>query len=66
MVGMGNITVKMDGKEDTYAAGSIEAKRYGKDAISLKFTSGDGRASAEIRFAPQDCKELISKLVNVL
>ena len=41
----GNMTVKVDEREDTFPAGVIKARRYGQDAISLQFTSGDSPAT---------------------
>ncbi len=62
----GNITLEMDGKEDTYSPGSIEVDRYEVEAISLKATSGDERAKAVIRFSVQECRALITELIHSL
>ena len=62
----GNITLEMDGKEDTYSPGSIEIDRYGVESIALKATSGDERAIAVIRFSAQECKALITELIHSL
>ena len=62
----GNITLEMDGKEDTYSPGSIEVDRYEEQAIALKVSSGDGRAKAVIRFSPQECKALTTELIHSL
>ncbi|GAH80082.1 unnamed protein product [marine sediment metagenome] len=62
----GNITLKMDGKEDTYSPGSIEVDRYGDEAIALNTTSGDERAKAVIRFSVRECKALIAELIDSL
>jgi hypothetical protein len=62
----GNVTLKMDEKEDTYSPGSIEVERYGEDAIALKLSGGEGRASVVLRFTKGDCKALIRKLTESL
>ncbi len=62
----GNITLKMDGKEDTYSPGSIEVDRYEEESIALKVTSGDDRAKAVIRFSVQECRALITELIHSL
>ncbi len=62
----GNITLEMDGNEDTYSPGSIEVDRYRDEAIALKVTSGDERAKAVIRFSMQECRALITELINSL
>jgi len=62
----GNITLEMDGKEDTYSPGSIEVDRYEVEAIALKVTSGDERAKAVIRFSVQECRALITELIHSL
>ena len=62
----GNITLEMDGKEDTYSPGSIEVDRYEVEAIALKATSGDERAKAVIRFSVQECRALITELIHSL
>jgi len=58
----GNMTLKMDGREDTFGPGSMEVERYEEEAIALKATSRDGRGSAVIRFSRQDGKKLINEL----
>jgi len=62
----GNITLEMDGNEDTYSSGSIEVDRYQVESIALKVTSGDERAKAVIRFSVQECRALITELINRL
>ena len=62
----GNITLEMDGKGDTYSPGSIEVDRYEVESIALKMTSGDERAKAVIRFSVQECRALITELINSL
>ncbi|MBA7572048.1 hypothetical protein ES708_13823 [subsurface metagenome] len=62
----GNITLEMDGKEDTYSPGSIEVDRYEVEAIALKVTSEDERAKAVIRFSAQECRALITELIHSL
>ena len=62
----GDITLEMDGKEDTYSPGSIEVDRYGDEPIALKVTSGDERAKAVIRFSVQECKALTMELIYSL
>lgn len=62
----GNITLKMDEREDTYSPGSIEVERYGEDAIALKVIGGQERASVVLRFTKVDCKELMRKLTESL
>ena len=62
----GNITLKMDEREDTYSPGSTEVERYGEDAIALKLSGGEGRANVVLRFSKGDCKELIRKLTESL
>mgnify|MGYP001139754334 CR=1 FL=1 len=62
----GNMTLKMNGKEDTYSPGPIEVKKYAENAIALKFTEKDGRASALVRMSRADCKALITELVESL
>lgn len=62
----GNITLKMDEKEDTYASGSTEVERYGDNAIAFKVTAGEGRARAATRFTRRDCKALINELIESL
>ena len=62
----GNITLEMDGKEDTFSPGSIEIDRYEVESIALKVTSGDERAKAVIRFSTQECKVLITELIHSL
>ena len=62
----GNITLEMDGKEDTYSLGSIEVERYGVESVALKATSGDERGIAVIRSSTQECKSLITELIHSL
>ena len=62
----GNITLEMDGKEDTYSPGSIEVDRYEVEAFALKVTSEDERAKAVIRFSFQECRALITELIHSL
>ena len=59
-----NMTLKMDGREDTFRLGSMEVERYEEDAIALKATSRDGRGSAVIRFSRQEGKKLINELIR--
>ena len=63
---LGNITVILDGKENTFSSGNIKIERYNPQAISLEFKSADGRVTSIVRLTPKDCKELIFKLVQVL
>ena len=62
----GNITLEMDGKEDTYSPGSMEVDRYDAEAVALKVTSGDGRGKAVIRFSTKECHSLVTELINSL
>jgi len=60
----GNMTLKMDEKEDTYSPGTVEVKKYTEVGIALEFTSKEGRGKATIRFSPEYCKTLIKKLID--
>ena len=62
----GNITLKMDDREDTYSSGTMEVERYSEPGIALKFSSKEGRAKAVIRLGPEDSKKLIKKLIDIL
>jgi len=62
----GNITLKMEGNEDTFSPGVMEVERYSDAGVALRFTSKDERAKAIIRFSPQECKTLIKKLLDSL
>lgn len=62
----GNITLKMDEKEDTYIPGIMKVERYSDAGISLTFTSKEKRGKAIIRFSPEECKILIKKLIDSL
>lgn len=63
----GNITLKMDEKEDTYSpVGSIEVERYGEKAFALKIVGGDGRCSVIMRMGQEDCVEMIKKFAEAL
>lgn len=64
---MGNISMKMDGKEDTYSpVGSVTVEKYSEDAYALKIVGGDGRCSVIMRMGKKDCKEMIKKFTEVL
>jgi len=62
----GNLTLKMDEKEDTYSPGSIEAERYAEDAIALKLSSSDNRGIVTVRLSKEECKNLINELTQRL
>jgi len=66
MMWSGNITLKMDEKEDTYLLDSIEVKRYAKDALALEITSKRQRAKAVIPLSRQECKSLVVELTQSL
>ena len=55
----GNITLKMDDKEDTYSPGTIEVEKYSEAGIALTFVSKEGRGKAVIRLSPEEFIELI-------
>jgi len=63
----GNITVKVDGKEDTYSPlGSLEVEKYSEVGFALKIAAGEGRCNVVIRMTRKDCKELIKKFLDVV
>ena len=65
----GNITLRMDEKEDTYGpVGSIEMEKYSEEpeAFALKIAGGGGRCRVIMRMGREDCKELIKKIESVL
>lgn len=63
----GNITLRMDEKEDTYSpVGSMEIEKYGEDAFRLKIVGGEGRCSATMRMNRKDCEEIMRKFKAVL
>jgi len=66
MMWSGNITLKMDEKEDTYLLDSIEVERYAKDALALKITTKRQRAKAVIPLSRQECKSLVVELTQSL
>lgn len=63
---MGNLTLKIEKREDTFSLNNIEVVKYGENAVSLTLPSGDGRAMAKVRFSKEDVKDLIIKLLAVL
>lgn len=65
---MGNITIKMDGKEETYSpVGSVTVEKYSEEgAYALKIMGGDGSCSVIMRMGKKDCKEIIKKFTDVL
>lgn len=63
----GNVTVKMDEKEDTYSPlGDIEVEQYSDVGFALKIAGGEGRCSVIMRMTKEDCKEMIKKFVEVV
>ena len=66
MMWSGNITLKMDEKEDTYSLDSIEVKRHAKDTLALEITGKDQRAKAVIPLSRQECKSLVVELTQSL
>jgi hypothetical protein len=62
----GNITLKIDDKEDTYLLDSTEVKRYAKDAVALKITSKEQWIKAVIPLSRQECKRLVDELTQSL
>jgi len=62
----GNLTLKMDNKEDTYSPGTIHIQEYTKGAFSLEFMEPDERAVAKVRMGREEYKELIQKLLSLL
>ena len=66
MMWSGNITLKVDEKEDTYLLDSIEVKRYAKDALALEITTKGQRAKAVIPLSRQECKSLVVELTQSL
>jgi hypothetical protein len=58
----GNITIKIEDKEDTYPPDAIEVKRYSDAGISLKFKTLGKRAEVTVRISPEECKSLIELL----
>jgi Arc/MetJ-type ribon-helix-helix transcriptional regulator len=63
----GNITVKMDEKEDTYSpVGDIEIEKYSDVGFALKIVGGEGRCSVTMSMTEKDCKEMVQKFVEVL
>jgi hypothetical protein len=63
---LGNITLKIDEKESIFSRGSYEVEKYGENAITLTFTSIDGRGVSKICFETKDYKNLLVKLLSVL
>lgn len=61
---LGNLTLKMDEHEDTYAPGTIEARQYAPGAIMLTFSEPDDRGKAIVRMSTDECKSLIKELVD--
>lgn len=63
----GNMTVKMDDKEDTYSpVGDIEVEQYSDTGFALKIVSGEGRCTVIMRMTKENCREMIRKFVEVL
>ena len=66
MMWSGNITLKVDDKEETYLLDSIEVKQYAKDALALEITRKNQRAKAVIPLSRQECKSLVVELTQSL
>ncbi|GAI56840.1 unnamed protein product [marine sediment metagenome] len=62
----GNLTLKMDEKEDTYGPGSIQVERYAGEFFKLKLTDVDNRAGATAQFNKDELKTLINELTQSL
>jgi hypothetical protein len=58
----GNITIKVEDKEDTYPPDAIDVERYSDKGISLKFKTLGKRAEVTVRMNPEECKSLIELL----
>lgn len=61
----GNLTLKMDEKEDTYGPGSIQVERY-EGEFKLKLTDVDDRAGATAQLNKDELKTLINELIQSL
>jgi len=62
----GNITIKVDGKEDTYPPGFINVERYSDKGVALKFKTLGGRAEVTVRMSPEECKSLLELLKEAI
>jgi hypothetical protein len=62
----GNITIKVEGKEDTYPPDAIDVERYSDEGISLKFKTLGRRAEVTVRLSPEECKSLMELLKEAI
>lgn len=62
----GNITVRIDDKEDTYSLGAMEAEQYSDGAFSLKVTDDQGKYTVVVRMNKEDLIELMRELLKTI
>lgn len=62
----GNITVRIDDKEDTYSPGAMEAEQYSDGAFSLKVTDDQGKYTVVVRMNKEELKELMRELLKTI
>ena len=62
MMWSGNITLKVDEKEDTYLLDSIDVEKQAENALALKITTKGQRAKVIIPLSRQECKSLVAEL----
>jgi hypothetical protein len=62
----GNVTFNIEGSEATYVLDTINIEQQGKDMFSIKITTREDEAEIIIPLSKQDCKRLISELVQNL
>ena len=66
MMWSGNITLKVDEKEDTYLLDSIDVEKHAENALALKITTKGQRAKAIIPLSRQECKRIVAELTHSL
>lgn len=66
MMWSGNMTLKMDEKEDTYFLNSIDVEKQADNALALKITTKGQRAKVIVPLSRQECKRLVAELTQSL
>jgi hypothetical protein len=62
----GNATIRTEEKEATYVLESIGIEHLEKDVLALKIAAKADKAVVEIPLSKQDCKKLVTELINNL